>query len=70
MVKLYIKKDGNRLYIKDIDYANTKLTFTDDKGKATTFRDGYYVKPTIDMIKRGFKEDYPEVETLEYTCDY
>jgi hypothetical protein len=57
--------NGERKYIKKIDYKNTKLTFTKDRNKAYEDRDGYYTTPTRDMIRRGFKEEYPEVENLK-----
>jgi hypothetical protein len=68
MAKYYINTDNERKYIKEIDYAQGKLTFTNDVAEAYKGRDGFYADATRDMIRRGFSEDYPEVINLQ--CDY
>ena len=67
MAKYYIETDEGRKYIKEIDYAQGKLTFTNDAAYAYRGRDGYYANATRDMIRRGFSDDYPEIENL--LCD-
>lgn len=70
MAKFYVNTNEGRKYIKEIDYAQGTLTFTSDPSEAYTDRDGYYASPTKDMISRGFREAYPEVENLHYTSSY
>lgn len=67
MAKYYIETNDGRKYIKEIDFAKGKLTFTKDETEAYKDRDGYYACPTRDLIARGFKEEYPEVVNLQYT---
>jgi hypothetical protein len=69
MAKYYIsQKNGKRKFIKDIDFAQQKLTFTEDEGDAYRERDGYYAIPTRDLIRRLFVDEYPEVTELECYC--
>ena len=70
MAKYYVNENGSRKYIKEIDYAQSKLTFTNDYEKAYVERDGYYANATRDLIRRGFSEDYPEVADLRCTSVY
>ena len=70
MVKYYIETNEGRKYIKEIDYAQGKLTFTNDAAYAYRGRDGYYADATRDMIRRGFSDDYPEIENLQCDAPY
>jgi hypothetical protein len=70
MAKYYINTNEGRKYIKEIDYANGILTFTNYEDEAYRGRDGYYAEATRDLLRRGFKEEYPEVNNLEYMDDY
>ena len=71
MAKYYInQKNGKRKFIKDIDFAQEKLTFTEDEEEAYKGRDGYYAIPTRDLIRRNFADEYPEVAELECTAAY
>lgn len=70
MAKYYIETDEGRKYIKEIDYAQGKLTFTNDAAYAYRGRDGYYANATRDMIRRGFSDDYPEIENLQCDAPY
>jgi len=67
MAKFYYDKGGRNVYIKDIDFAQTKLTFTTNYEKAYVGRDGYYAAPLCEQIRRLFADDYPEVKGLQYT---
>lgn len=67
MPKYYINKNNERHYIKEIDYANGKLTFTTNQDEAYNGRGGYYADATKDLISRGFSDEYPEVAELSYT---
>lgn len=60
-----VTKDKKSLYIKDIDYANTALTFTEDTSEAYQRDSGYYANAEFDFIKRYFTEKYPEIKTLQ-----
>lgn len=70
MAKYYIETNEGRKYIKEIDYAQGKLTFTNDAAYAYRGRDGYYANATRDMIRRGFSDDYPEIENLQCDAPY
>ena len=70
MAKYYIETNEGRKYIKEIDYAQGKLTFTTDAAYAYRGRDGYYADATRDMIRRGFSDDYPEIENLQCDAPY
>ena len=70
MAKYYIDTNEGRKYIKEIDYAQGKLTFTDNTTEAYKDRDGYYANATRDLIRRGFSDDYPEIENLQCEAQY
>lgn len=71
MARYYINKtDGERKWIKEIDYANGKLTFTNNREEAYCGRDGFYANATRDMLRHGFKDEYPEVANLECVASY
>ena len=70
MAKYYIDTNEGRKYIKEIDYAQGKLTFTNDAAYAYRGRDGYYANATRDLIRRGFSDDYPEIENLQCEAQY
>jgi len=65
MTLYYIITQEGREYIKEIDYAKGKLSFTKNETEAYKGRDGYYASATQDMISRGFKDAYPQVENLQ-----
>ena len=69
MAKYYFYKEGKKTYIKDVDFANGTLTFTEDPHQAFVERDGYYAKPMKDQLKRGFKSDYPQLNDLHLESD-
>ena len=70
MAKYYIDTNEGRKYIKEIDYAQGKLTFTNNTTEAYKDRDGYYANATRDLIRRGFSDDYPEIENLQCDAQY
>ena len=70
MAKYYIETNEGRKYIKEIDYAQGKLTFTNNTTEAYKDRDGYYANATRDLIRRGFSDDYPEIENLQCEAQY
>ena len=71
MAKYYFnKEDGSRVYIKEIDFAEGKLTFTDKEEEAYKGRDGYYANATRDLIRRNFGENYPEVSNVSCEAPY
>ena len=70
MAKYYIDTNEGRKYIKEIDYAQGKLTFTNNTTEAYKDRDGYYANATRDLIRRGFSDDYPEIEKLQCEAQY
>lgn len=51
------KYDG--MFIKDIDKANTKLTFTNNVREAYERSSGYYVQAEMDFLRFHFKDEYP-----------
>ena len=67
---IIVEPNEDPKYIKEIDYAQGKLTFTNNEEEAYRGRDGFYANATRDMIRRGFKDDYPEVENLECNAAY
>ena len=70
MAKYYINTNDGRKYIKEVDYAQGKLTFTTDKEEAYRGRDGFYANATRDMLRYGFKDEYPEVAELQCEAPY
>ena len=70
MAKYYIDTNEGRKYIKESDYAQGKLTFTNNTTEAYKDRDGYYANATRDLIRRGFSDDYPEIENLQCEAQY
>ena len=70
MAKYYIDTNEGRKYIKEIDYAQGKLTFTNNTTEAYKDRDGYYANATRDLIRRGFSDDYPQIENLQCEAQY
>ena len=70
MAKYYIDTNEGRKYLKEIDYAQGKLTFTNNTTEAYKDRDGYYANATRDLIRRGFSDDYPEIENLQCEAQY
>ena len=70
MAKYYIETNDGRKWIKEVDYANGKLTFTTNEDDAYRGRDGFYANATRDMIRRGFSDEYPEIENLQCEAPY
>ncbi len=70
MAKYYIETNEGRKYIKEIDYAQGKLTFTNNINDAYIGRNGFYANATRDMIRRGFSDDYPEIANLQCDAPY
>jgi hypothetical protein len=70
MAKYYIETNDGRKYIKEIDYAQGKLTFTTKESDAYVGRDGFYANATRDMIRHGFSEEYPEIANLQCEAAY
>lgn len=66
MANYFYKKGNAKVYIKDIDFPDTKLTFTNNKDEAYEGRDGYYAGALREQIMTLFKEQYPEVVHLDY----
>jgi len=66
----YNDENGIRVYIKSIDFAEGKLTFTNDEEEAYRGRDGYYARPLRDQIATMFSSEYPEVKNIEVTAAY
>lgn len=65
MPKIYYDKDGEKVYIKHVDYANQKIDFTKKESEAETFRGGYYETAVIPFLQTNFKEVCPEVMQLQ-----
>ena len=71
MARYYFNgEDGNRVYIKEINFAEGKLEFTDKEDEAYRGRDGYYAKPLRDQISTMFSSEYPQVKNLEVYAPY
>ena len=70
MAKYYIDTNEGRKYIKEIDYAQGKLTFTNNTTEAYKDRDEYYANATRNLIRREFSDDYPEIENLQCEAQY
>ena len=70
MAKYYVNPDNGRKYIKEVDYAQGKLTFTTNENEAYIGRDGFYANATRDMLRRGFSDEYPEIENLQCEAPY
>ena len=71
MAKYYFTdENGTKQFIKSIDFANGKLTFTENDGDAFVGRDGYYAIPLRDQIRHSFVDDYPQVEKIECIAPY
>ena len=66
MANYFYKKGSAKVYIKEIDFPNTKLTFTNKKDEAYEGRDGYYAGALREQITTLFRGQYPEVTTLDY----
>lgn len=70
MAKYYVNTDEGLKYIKEIDYAQGTIEFTDKESEAYVGRNGFYADATRDMIRRGFSEEYPEVVNLQCETPY
>ena len=70
MAIYYINTNDGHKYIKEVDYAQGKLTFTTDREEAYKGRDGFYANATRDMLRYGFKDEYPEVAELQCEAQY
>lgn len=57
--------DGKVQYIKNIDYANEELSFTQDIDEAYERDSGYYANAECDFIKHHFSDQYPALKSLE-----
>lgn len=51
-------------YVKEVDNANGKLTFTNTKNGAYSRGSGIVANSERDRLKFLFKKDYPELEYL------
>lgn len=70
--KYYYNNENNeKVFIKNINFAEGKLEFTTNESEAYRGRDGYYAEPLKDQLINGFSEEYPEVKNLylNYTYD-
>lgn len=66
----YIDNDGKTIYIKNIDFQNEKLTFTENKGDAyDEDRGSFYEKAQRDQLKTLFSSEYPQVKNIKM-CDF
>lgn len=66
----YIDKDGKTIYIKNIDFQNEKLTFTENKDDAyCEDRGSFYEQAQRDQLKTLFSSEYPQVKNIEI-CNY
>lgn len=63
----YDEPNGKRTFIKEIDYAQGKIEFTNKSEEALEDRGGYYATPTKELIARLFVEEYPCVANLQVT---
>lgn len=69
MGRFYIEGANScRTYIKDVDYAEGELTFTEDINEAYNREGAYYTRAERDGIVYHFSEKYPQVKNLK--CDY
>lgn len=66
----YIDKDGKTIYIKNIDFQNEKLTFTENKDDAYyEDRGSFYEVAQRDQLKRLFSSEYPQVKDIRICHD-
>lgn len=70
MPKIYYNKNDERVYIKEVDYANQKIKFTTKEEEGEVFRGGYYQTAIIPFLQTNFKEEYPEVMELQLDTMY
>ena len=71
MAKYFYRNQNNeKVYIKSIDTANGKLTFTKNAAQAYQGRDGYYAEPLRDSLVFGFSEEYPEIKNVQIDYSY
>ncbi len=67
----YIDKDGKTIYIKNIDFQNEKLTFTENKDDAyDEDRGSFYEEAQRDQLKRLFSSEYPQVKNIRICSCY
>lgn len=70
MAKYFYEKEGKKVFIKEIDFAEATLTFTENEGEAYEGRDGYYANATRDLIRRNFGKLYPQVKEVQCIAPY
>lgn len=51
-------------WIKEVDNANTKLTFQDKREGAYYQDEGFFADSELDYLKHHFTKDYPELEYM------
>lgn len=67
----YIDNDGKTIYIKNIDFQNEKLTFTENKDDAYyEDRGSFYEEAQRDQLKRLFSSEYPQVKKIRICSSY
>ena len=65
----YNDNDGKTIYIKNIDFQNEKLTFTENKDDAyDEDRGSFYEEAQRDQLKTLFSSEYPQVKNIKM-CD-
>lgn len=69
MGKFYFEKNNKRIFIKDVDYAEGELTFTENEREAYRRSGDYYTRAERDGIIYHFSEKYPEIKSLKYNYD-
>jgi len=57
-------------WIKEVDNANTKLTFQDKREGAYCQDEGFFADSELDYLKHHFMKDYPELEYMTIDCEW
>ena len=57
-------------WIKEVDNANTKLTFQDKREGAYYQDEGFFADSELDYLKHHFTKDYPELEYMTIDSEW
>lgn len=57
-------------WIKEVDNANTKLTFQNEREGAYYQDEGFFADSELDYLKHHFTKDYPELEYMTIDCEW
>lgn len=70
MAKYFYQENGKKIYVKNIDFPSTKLTFTENEDEAYEGRNGYYADAFKDQLKTLFSEEYPQMQHVKVDADW